>query len=308
MKKQLRHDTRVIIGGGVVVLVIAALAYWQGGNFLGAKSTTPGIVLAQGETYTMKYTTSATVPTVKIEICRGTKCSTLVSKAPGTQRAVTVPRTYTLGAAYFKVSERNKAGVLTGKIQKTVAIIVVGAANPERDSESEDSDDTTATPVPTFSFTGGGLKLSSKPTVTPVPKPPVIEYKLKHVCIQERRGEIERSILVEWEPKTAILGYRFGTGDLSAKPWWYPSKTTGATIIPLLNGYYAQIPIYFYRTFEIQLKPASTIWRESVGSEIYKFDAGAEPLIIEGDPISPGSILPPGVTPSSARKCLYTNP
>ncbi len=296
MKKRWRHDTRVIIGGGAVVLVIAALAYWQGGNLLGAKSTTPGIVLAQGETYVVKYTTSASVPTVKIEICRGTRCSTLAAKAPGTQLPVDVPKNYTLGAAFFKVMERNKAGALTGKVQKTVSIIVVGAANPGESLPSDEdlNSKPTVTPTPVNSIFGGGLTFLSKPTITPVPKPPVIEYKLKHVCIRERLGEeIGRTMLVEWEPKTAILGYRFGKGDLSSKPWWYPTKTTGATITPLLNGFYAEIPLSVNRYFEIQLKPAATIWRDSVGSEIYTFDAG--------NPNPPGSRL-------SEQKCLYTNP
>ncbi|MBI3255835.1 MAG: hypothetical protein HYZ63_02590 [Candidatus Andersenbacteria bacterium] len=302
MKRVSQHTKWVVGGGAVVTAVIIVLAFWQGDFLLGAKSTTAGAIISQGEKYEVAYTTSAKVPSVKIEICRGTKCQALAAKATGRKTKVTVPKNYTLGAAFFKVMERNTAGALTGKIQRSIPIVVIAAANEEKEPDDSDTKNTAS-----GSMIGGNAPISARLTPTPEAKPPVIAYKLKHVCIQERSGEIGRSLQVEWEPKTAILGYRLGNGDLSAKPWWYPSTNLGATIIPLLNGYYAQIPIYGYPTLEIQLKPAATIWRDSGGSEIYRFDAGPEPLIVAGAPIPPGAKLPPRVTPSPARRCLYTN-
>ena len=300
-----RHEMKVLAGGAAVAAIILGLAFWQDGFWLGAKTKVPGLILSQGQTYTATYTTTPKAPTVKIELCRGKTCSTLAVKVAGKQKAVDVPGDYPIGAAQFKISERNSAGRLTGKVQKTIAAtITAGGGVPKQQPKSM----STATPTFSYTFTGGTSLSSPKPTITPVPKPPVIAYKLKHVCIQERRGEIGRSMVVEWEPKTAILGYRFGSGDLSGKPWWYPSTNLGATIIPLLNGYYAQIPLYGYPTFEIQLKPSATLWRDSGGSEIYTFDAGPEPLVVAGDPIPPGAKLPPRVTPSPPQKCLYTNP
>ena len=265
------------------------MAFWQDGFLLGAKTKVPGLILSQGQTYTVTYTTSLKVPSVKIELCRGKTCSTLATKASGTKQDVSVPHDYSIGGAQFKISERNSAGKLTGKVQKTiVATITAGAAVPKLQPTATP----TATPPFSYKFNGGTSLSSPKPTITPVPKPPVIAYKLKHLCIEEKHGEIGRLMIVEWEPKTAILGYRFGKGDLNTKPWWYPSTITGATIIPLLNGYIAQIPISGYPTIEIQLKPASTLWRDSGGSEIYTFDTGAVPQ----DAKSP------------AQRCLYSNP
>ncbi|MBI3251636.1 MAG: hypothetical protein HYZ62_01860, partial [Candidatus Andersenbacteria bacterium] len=288
-----------------VAAVILGIAFWQDGFWLGAKTKVPGLILSQGQTYVATYKTTPKAPSVKIELCRGKKCSTLAAKAAGMKKNVDVPKDYSIGGAQFKISERNAAGALTGKIQKTIAVtITAGAAVPR----SQPTAPPAATPTFSFNFPGSTFLPSAEPTAAPAPKPPVIAYKLKLVCIQERRDDIARSMLVEWEPKTAILGYRFGKGDLSTKPWWYPSMNTGASIIPLLNGYYAQIPTYGYPKIEIQLKPALPIWRDTGGSEIYTFDAGPEPLIVAGGPIAPGAKLPPRVTPAPPQKCLYRNP
>jgi hypothetical protein len=229
MRKRYLHNAWVIGGGAIVVVVILALASWQYGGFLGAKTNTPGIVLAQGETYTMAYKTSATVPTVKIEICRGTKCTTLAVKASGSQLPVEVPKNYTLGAAFFKVSERNKAGALTGKIQKTVSIVVVGAANPT--PKEEDKPAVTPTATPTFDFSSNAF-FSALATITPTPKLPTPKppqaplLRIYYACVkfEANRPAPVGVVEVSWQaPRGSLLGFRpVGATDWQLAPLRIP--------------------------------------------------------------------------------------
>lgn len=201
----------------MVVAVVLALASWQGGFFIGAKSTTAGAVISQGETYEVVYTTSAQVPSVKIEICRGTKCQALANKATGTKTTVKVPKNYTLGAAFFKVMERNASGSLTGKIQRTIPIVVIAAANvpivPD-DSDTKNSPSPTAstsTPA-SISFIGGGVGLvAPTPQPTPAPslsfKPQIGSYCMYFPGYHNYVGSMYAT--VEWFGSDTFMGIRY---------------------------------------------------------------------------------------------------
>lgn len=236
-----------LIAGGAVVLVMALLLAWRLGLFASARSTTAGIILAQGERYEIVYTTSATVPRVKLEICRGTRCQTLAGSASGTRTTITVPRNYALGAAFFKVMERNTAGQLTGRIQRTIPIVVIAAANnPDTETDDEEDNDqenrqdsnsqpntnsnsttppasTTNTGGSSSSNTGGGIVAVATPTrQAPTPVPTVVPLvKFYYACVTfegTRNGQPFGTIKVSWQgPRDGALGFR----PVGVEEWQY---------------------------------------------------------------------------------------
>lgn len=322
---KLSHNAWVVIGGGVILAVILGLALWQGGAFLGARVENGRLILAQGEEYTVGYVTSSSVPSVKIDLCliyNQEDCTTLAAKATGSEFKVKVPTDYAVGDSFFKVSERNSSGQLTGVIQRRIPVLVTEVTKIKPSSSSGTG---VFAPVPTAkqspyipsvsvapvtndaSFLATLLKLlfpssnpstpgvSPTPTYSPAATPPILDYAIEAAeCISNRTNQYEVQVL--WKPATATLIYK--TKDQAA---W--STIPDSALSPTGQGYSARIfstqdglqgSLQAMEEFQLQLVPKELQWRDKVGSEVYLYSSG--PLIQIGQEAPPGSKPAPNST------------
>src|SRR5689334_15784100 len=123
MASHLRLNPWLVVVGVAAVVVFASFAGLS--QYISTKAKPVPNKLQPGDNYPVNYTTSKSVPSVRIDLCSdstNTPCVPMVANATGKQTVIVIPGTFATGQAHINVLERDASQKLTGTIQRTTFV------------------------------------------------------------------------------------------------------------------------------------------------------------------------------------------
>lgn len=280
--------------GAVAIIGFSGLAYYS--QYLPAASPAR-TRLEQGQLYLVKYKTSSAVPAVKVELCNGANsktCKVLITKATGVQVLVVIPTNFPVGNAIIKISERNRALTLNGKIQKTIPVTIT-ASSHLGSLTSAPSSGSGSTGLSSGTSSGGGsttVSQTPKPTPTPFIQKAVVQVACVYYPNTFNSNVMMVSVDAVGSYRDMMLKYRkVGEGE------WHPADQHLQPVYSQLGGpanpyspsqlmskiignyiLYFNNKLDYNQSFEVQLQDFYNRSIPYVGlpSKIYTFTTGAK--------------------------------